>query len=94
MAQRRALRDGDVLQYEMVENKLLERPTVKGLALRSDSIENFELFKVNKMYESENLSIGDSDFLRDDAEDFGPGDGEARPKKRRKRHLKKDPPTG
>ena len=63
-----------MLQYELVQNKLLEPPMVKGLALGSDSIEDFELFKVNKMYESENLSIDDSDFLRDDAEELGEGE--------------------
>ena len=63
MAQYTLISDGDVLQYEMLDNKLLEKPLIKGLALCSDSIEKFELFKENKMYESENLSMEDSEFL-------------------------------
>ena len=70
MAQYKVLKDADVLQFEMVENKLLEKPVIKGLALSSDSIQKFELFKANKMYESENLSMEDSEFyLKDNDED-------------------------
>jgi len=69
LAQYKVLKDGDILQFEMVENKLLEKPAIKGLALSSDSIEKFELFKVNKMYESENLSMEDSEFYLNDKDE-------------------------
>ena len=52
-----------MLQFELVENRILDKPAIKGIALGSDSIEKFETFKVHKMYESENLSMEDSEVL-------------------------------
>jgi len=65
LAKYRALKDGDVIQYENIDDLYIENKTaVKGIAFKSDSMEKFEIFKQNKLYESENLSFEHSDDAR------------------------------
>ena len=63
IAQYRALRDGDVLQYNVIEKRLVGKPSLTGLALRSESIERFKRLDELGFYESQNLSIQDSKFV-------------------------------
>jgi hypothetical protein len=57
------LRDGDVLQYNVIEKRLVGKPSLTGLALRSESIERFKRLDELGFYESQNLSIQDSKFV-------------------------------
>ena len=63
IAQYRALSDGDVLQYNVIEKRLVGKPSLTGLALRSESIERFKRLDELGFYESQNLSIQDSKFV-------------------------------
>ena len=47
------MKDGDVLGFELIDKRLTNKPEIKGMALSSDSIEVFEKFKNNLMYESD-----------------------------------------
>lgn len=38
IAQYKALQDGDTFQFDMIENQLIKKPSLKGLALSSRSI--------------------------------------------------------
>lgn len=38
IAKYKAMRDGDVLQFEMIDKRLTSKPSVRGLALSSSSI--------------------------------------------------------
>lgn len=60
----RAMCDGDLLQYEFLQNKLLTKPKIKGYALASKSIEEFEALKDQRDFESQNLSLEGSCDLR------------------------------
>ena len=57
MAQWKAVRDADVLQYDLIEMRLTSKPSMKGIALSSSSIEEYEKFRTNKMYEDEEVQI-------------------------------------
>lgn len=63
IAQHRALADGDILQFDILEKRLISNGSMKGLALRSDSLAVYEKFEDNGYYESENLSMEDSKML-------------------------------
>ena len=39
MAQYKAMMDGDVLGFELIDKRLTSKPEIKGLALSSESIE-------------------------------------------------------
>lgn len=48
------MRDGDVLQFELIDKRLTSKPSVRGIALSSSSIEAIEKLKnQNKFYGSE-----------------------------------------
>lgn len=53
MAQYKAMKDGDVLGFELIEKRITNKPEIKGMALSSESIEVLEKFKQNLMYESD-----------------------------------------
>lgn len=53
MAQYKAMKDGDVLGFELIDKRLTSKPEIKGMALSSESIEVLEKFKLNLMYESD-----------------------------------------
>ena len=62
MAQYKAMRDADVLQYDLIEKRLTTKPSMKGLALSSSSIENYERFRIDQMYEDDQVRVDyDSD---------------------------------
>ena len=46
IAQYKAIRDGDILQYELIDRRLISKPSAKGLALSSSSIEKIEKQKI------------------------------------------------
>ena len=78
IAKYRLIRDGDICQYEGILNEELDQPHLRGVACDAKSIEEFETFKVNKMYESENLSVGDSYDFEYDSDEF---EGKKNPKR-------------
>jgi len=45
IAKYKAMRDGDVLQFEMIDKRLTSKPSVRGLALSSSSIQQLEKLK-------------------------------------------------
>lgn len=47
------MKDGDILQYDLIEKRLTDKPSIKGIALSSRSIEKVEKLKLNEMYESD-----------------------------------------
>ncbi len=55
LAQYKQLRDGDVLGFELIDKRLTSKPSIKGIALSSPSIEEYEKFKVHKMYEGDEI---------------------------------------
>lgn len=42
MAQYKAIRGGDILTFEMIDQNVMRRPSLKGLALSNKSIEAYE----------------------------------------------------
>ena len=66
IAQYRALKDGDVLQYQAIDKRMCERPSLKQLALRSDSIERMDRLKDLGFLDSQNLSMQDSKMYDSD----------------------------
>lgn len=63
MAQYKVLQDGDTFQYDMIENHLIERPSLKALALSSRSIKQFEKVRDNHLLRSGNVSLeGSQDY--------------------------------
>lgn len=66
LAQYRAINDGDVMRYELIENNALTQAAVRGLATRHPSIEDFQAHKDNDYFMLENLSLeGSDEFPRD-----------------------------
>ena len=61
LAQYRVINDGNVLQYEEIDNNLCPKPKVKGLALNSQSAEEIETMKDQDYFDVENLSVAGSD---------------------------------
>ena len=57
MAKWRALRDGDVLQADLIENRLTSKPSMKGIALSSDSIEDYEKFRAQHQAGQEDVGV-------------------------------------
>ena len=53
MAQFKAVREGDALLYELIENRITTKPSMKGLALSNSSIEDYEKFRENTLYEED-----------------------------------------
>jgi len=53
MAQFKAVREGDALLYELIENRIITKPSMKGLALSNSSIEDYEKFRENTLYEED-----------------------------------------
>ena len=66
LAQYRAINDGDVMRYELIENNAMTRAAVRGLATRHPSIEDFQAYKDNDYFRLENLSLeGSEEYSRD-----------------------------
>jgi hypothetical protein len=42
IAKYKAMRDGDVLQFELIDKRLTSKPSIRGIALSSSSIEAIE----------------------------------------------------
>ena len=57
LAKYQALRDGDVLQCEVIDNKLSNQAEMKGLAFHSPSMERFQKLKDDHLLDSNNLSL-------------------------------------
>jgi len=53
MAQFKAVREGDALLYGLIENRIITKPSMKGLALSNSSIEDYEKFRENTLYEED-----------------------------------------
>ena len=60
VAQSKAIKDADLLQYDLIESRLTSKPSMKGIALSSSSIEEYEKFRVNRMYEEDEVFV---DFI-------------------------------
>ena len=60
----RAMCEGDMLQCDFIQNKLLTKPEIKGYALCSKSIEEFEELKAQKDLESHNVSLEGSSSVQ------------------------------
>ena len=57
VAQSKAIKDADLLQYDLIESRLTSKPSMKGIALSSSSIEEYEKFRVNRMYEEDEVFV-------------------------------------
>lgn len=58
------MKDGDVLQFDIIENKLSSKAELKGLAFHSQSIEKFQKLRDEHMFESDNLSLEHSQDIQ------------------------------
>ena len=63
MAQYKAMKDGDVLGFELIDKRLTTKPEIKGMATQSESIEQLEKFKRQQLYESDDNIRVDEDSL-------------------------------
>lgn len=89
LAQYRVISDGDVLRYEMIEDNLLAKALVKGLATQEQSIEDFEACKEKDYFMPENLSVEGSDEY-ERADDNSDDRNERRKQRKRRRRMRKD----
>ena len=65
MAKYKMICDGDILGYDLIEKRLTSKPSIKGLALSSSSIENFEKLKGQPGYDTDDVLI-DRSLDKDD----------------------------
>ena len=65
LAQYKAVRDADVLQYELIDKRLTTKPSMKGLALSCSSIEDYERYRADQMF-AEDLVQVDCESLGED----------------------------
>ena len=65
MAKYKMILDGDILGYDLIEKRLTSKPSIKGLALSSSSIENFEKLKEQPGYDTDDVLI-DRSLDKDD----------------------------
>ena len=61
IAQFKALQDGDTFQFDMIENQLIKKPSLKGIALSSRSIKQFEKVREDHLLRSGNISLEGSE---------------------------------
>ena len=57
MAQYKAMRDGDALLYELIENRITTKPSMRGIALSCSSVEEYEKFKKERAYEEDEVHV-------------------------------------
>ena len=57
MAKHKAIKDADILQYDLIESRLTSKPSIKGIALSSSSIEEYEKYRANTIYEEDEVLV-------------------------------------
>jgi len=57
MAKHKAIKDADILQYDLIESRLTSKPSIKGIALSSSSIEEYEKYRANTIYEEDEVRV-------------------------------------
>lgn len=70
IAQAQLLQRGDLEQFERIDREEIDKTQIKGIALASQSLENFEYFKEKGMYSSRNISVADSKDLNPQQQRF------------------------
>ena len=53
MAKHKAIYNGDILQFELIDNCLTSKPECKAIVLSCSSLEDYEKFKANPLYDKE-----------------------------------------